>query len=133
MIGSLRAGGWLVIEDFDKVMPLSCIDASLPEHHRANKLHSAVRELLTRRGADLEYARSLPRTFRELGLVRVRADAYFAVTTPAANALSVANVSQVRDALIDNQLANREEIDAHLTAVADGTIDVGTPPLISAW
>jgi SAM-dependent methyltransferase len=133
MIGSLRPGGWLVIEDFDKVMPLSCIDASLPEHHRANKLHSAVRELLALRGADLEYARSLPRIFRELGLVRVRADAYFAVTTPAANALSFVNISQVRDALIDNQLATREEIDAHLTAVADGTIDVGTAALISAW
>ncbi|MCU1661524.1 MAG: hypothetical protein JWR58_1589 [Pseudonocardia sp.] len=56
MIGSLRPGGWLVIEDFDKVMPLSCIDASLPEHHRANKLHAAVRKLLAQRGADLEYA-----------------------------------------------------------------------------
>lgn len=133
MIGSLRPGGWLVIEDFDKVMPLSCIDASLPEHHRANRLHSAVRELLAQRGADLEYARSLPRIFRELRLVRVGADAYFAVTTAAANALSFANISQVRDALIDRQLATGEEIDAHLAAVADGTIDVGTAPLISVW
>jgi trans-aconitate methyltransferase len=133
MIGSLRSGGWLLIEDFDNVMPLSCIDASLPEHHRANKLHSAVRELLAQRGADLQYARSLPRIFRELGLVRVGADAYFAVTAPAANALSLANVSQVRDALVAQQLATREEIDAHLTAVADGMIDVGTAPLISAW
>jgi SAM-dependent methyltransferase len=133
MIGSLRPGGWLVIEDFDKVMPLSCIDASLPEHHRANKLHAAVRKLLAQRGADLEYARSLPRIFRDLGLVRVRADAYFAVTEPAANALSFANISQVRDALVAQKLATREEIDAHLAAVADGTIDVGTAPLISTW
>ena len=133
MIGSLRPGGWLVIEDFDKVMPLSCIDAPSPEHHRANKLHTAVRELLAQRGADLEFARSLPRIFRELGLVQVRADAYFAVAQPAGNALSIANIRQVRDALVDQQLATVEEIDAHLTAVAGGAVDVGTAPLITAW
>jgi hypothetical protein len=81
----------------------------------------------------VRWARSEWRLLRKLGLVRVRADAYFAVTEPAANALGFANISQVRDALVDQQLATREEIDAHLTAVADGTIDVGTPPLISAW
>ena len=133
MVGSLRSGGWLLIEDFDKVMPLTCIDAALPEHHRANELHDAIGVLLAQRGADLRYARSLPRIFRELGLARVGADAYFAVTVPAANALSLANISQVRDALVAQQLATREEIDAHLTAVADGLIDVGTPPLISVW
>lgn len=133
MIGSLRPGGWLVIEDFDTVMPLSCIDAPSPEHHRANKLHTAVRELLAQRGADLEFARSLPRIFRELGLVQVKADAYFAVAQPAANALSIANIRQVRDALVDQQLATVEEIDAHLTAVAGGAVDVGTAPLITAW
>ncbi|MCU1661523.1 MAG: hypothetical protein JWR58_1588 [Pseudonocardia sp.] len=63
----------------------------------------------------------------------MRADAYFAVTDPAANALSFANISQVRDALVAQKLATREEIDAHLAAVADGTIDVGTAPLISTW
>ena len=122
-----------MIEDFDTVMPLSCIDAPSPEHHRANKLHTAVRELLAQRGADLEFARSLPRIFRELGLVQVKADAYFAVAQPAANALSIANIRQVRDALVDQQLATVEEIDAHLTAVAGGAVDVGTPPLITAW
>jgi SAM-dependent methyltransferase len=133
MVGSLRSGGWLLIEDFDTVMPVNCIDACLPEHHRANKVNDALRELLAQRGADLRYARSLPRLFRELGLEQVGADAYFAVAAPAANALNHANISQVQDALIAQDLATREEIDAHLTATADGTIDVGTLPLISAW
>ena len=121
----------------DRLEALSRMIGSLrpssPEHHRANRLHTAVRELLAQRGADLEFARSLPRIFRELGLVQVRADAYFAVAQPAGNALSIANIRQVRDALVDQQLATVEEIDAHLTAVAGGAVDVGTAPLITAW
>jgi SAM-dependent methyltransferase len=133
MIASLQPGGWILIEDFDQVIPLSCIDPHLPAHHRANKLHSALRVLLAKHGSNLEYARSLPRTFRDAGLIQVGADAYFAVAIPAGNALSVANITQVQDALIAHGLATRDEIDSHLAAIADGTVEVGTAPLISAW
>jgi ubiquinone/menaquinone biosynthesis C-methylase UbiE len=133
MVASLRPGGWLLVEDFDKVIPVRCIDAYLPEHHRANKLHAGVYALLAQRGADLEYARRLPRIFRDAGLTQVGADAYLPVAIPAGNVLSVANITQVRDALIEQQLATQDEIDAHVAAMADATITVGTPPLISAW
>ena len=41
---------------------------------RANELRDAVRELLTRRGADLRYGRTLPRALREAGLIDVAAE-----------------------------------------------------------
>jgi SAM-dependent methyltransferase len=133
MIAALQPGGWLLIEDYDQVMPFVCVDACRPEHHRANKVHAGVRALLAEHGLDLDYARTLPRLFREAGLTQVGADAFFAVTAPAANMLALANVTQLRDALIARELATAEEIDTHLQATADQTVSLGTLPLISAW
>jgi SAM-dependent methyltransferase len=133
MIGALRPGGWMLIEDYDHVMPLVCVDAFRPEHHRANKVHAGVRALLTEHGLDLEYARALPRILREAGLSEVGADAYFSLTAPAGNMLGIANVAQLREALIARGLATDEEVDGHLRAMADATITIGTLPLISAW
>lgn len=133
MISGLRQGGWVLIEDYDHVMPLVCVDTYRPEHHRANKVHAGVRALLAEHGVDLEYARALPRILHEAGLHEVGADAYFSLNAPACNMLGIANVTQLRDALIARGLATDEEVDGHLRAMADGTITIGTLPLISAW
>ena len=133
MITALRPGGWVLIEDYDQVLPLVCIDADRPEDQRANKVHAGVRVLLSEHGMDLEYARSLPRAFRAAGLRNVGADAFFTVTVPAGNMLGIANVKQMRDALIARQLATQDEVDAHLHAMAEGTVNIGTLPLISVW
>lgn len=133
MVAALRPGGWLLVEDYDQVQPLVCIDAYRPEHHRANKVHAGVRALLAEHGIDLEFARSLPRVFREVGLHEVGADAFFAVTAPAGNMLGLVNVRHMRDALIARQFATEDEVDGHLRAMADGTVTIGTLPLISAW
>ena len=103
MTAALRPGGWLVIEDYDHVMPLVCIDAPRPEHHRANKVHAAVRALLAEHGVDLEYARALPRIFHETGLCEVGAEAFFAVTAPAGPRWPSRTSAQLRDALIAQQ------------------------------
>jgi hypothetical protein len=133
MMAALRPGGWLLVEDYDQVQPLVCIDACRPEHHRANKVHAGVRALLAEQGFNLEFARSLPRAFHAAGLLDVGADAFFAVTAPAGNTLGLANVTHLRDALIARRLATEEEVDGHLRAMADGTVTIGTLPLISAW
>lgn len=133
LIKTLRPGGWLVIEDFDLVQPLASIDACFPEHHRANKLRAAFCSALTDNGADLRFARRLPRLFREYGLVNVGADAYFPVAAAASGTLEIANLRQVRSQLCDRGLAEEAEIDAHLMEIANERIDIATPPLISAW
>lgn len=133
MISAVRPGGWVLIEDYDHVMPFVCVDAHRPEHHRANKVHAGVQALVTEHGLNLEYARALPRLLHEAGLREVGADAYFSLTAPAGNMLGIANVTHMRDALIAREFATREEVDGHLRAMADGTITIGTLPLISAW
>jgi SAM-dependent methyltransferase len=134
MVGSLRPGGWLLLEDADfSLQPTACLDPHLPEHHRANKLRAGFVGLLIQRGIDLEYGRKLPRLLREAGLTKVGADAYFPVALPVVGTLEIANMTQIRDGLIGQGLANAEEIDAHIATIADGKLDLTAPPLISAW
>jgi SAM-dependent methyltransferase len=131
---TLRPGGWLLIEDFDMdLQPLRCLDQESPAGRLANKIHDGLRELLVQRGAAESFGRTLPSRFRELGLEDVAADAYFPVSLPASMALSYANVSQLRERLIERGLATQNEIDRYLSAAASGDIDVVTPPLVSAW
>ena len=134
MIKALRPGGRLLIEDIDLALqPLACLEESGPEHHSANRLRKAVRELLTERGLDPEHGRRLPRLLRAAGLRGVEADAYFPVASPACAGLEATTVGRLREALVTANLATVEEIDRHLADVSAGTMDIAAPPLISAW
>jgi len=134
MAGALRPGGWLLIEDADpELQPLTCIDEYGPEQVLANKLRQDFRRLMTERGADTGFGRTLPRVLRRAGLVDVAADAYFPVSGPACAALERATVDQVRDRLVGSGLATDAEIERHLAAIDDGALDFATSPMISAW
>ena len=134
MVGALRPGGWLVVEDADPALqPLTCIDEYGPEQALANKLRRDFRSLLVASGADTGFGRTLPRSLREAGLVDVGADAFFPVTGPACTDLERATVAQMRGRLVGAGLATDAEIDRHLAAVDAGGMDFATSPLISAW
>jgi SAM-dependent methyltransferase len=134
LVGALRPGGWLVIEDADtELQPLVCLDEYAPEHQLANRVQTAIRTLLAARGADLAFGRTLPRLLREVGLEDVRADGFFPVSTPVRQSLQAATVRQVRKSLLAAGLVSEAEIDQHLADLATGTLDLATAPLISAW
>lgn len=134
MVEVLAPGGWLVVEDADPALqPLTCIDEAGPEEALANKLRGDFRSLLSARGADLAYGRTLPRALRRNGLVDVAADAYFPVTGPACTVLERATVEQTRAGLVAAGLATDEEIERHLVAVDSGGLDFATSPMITAW
>ncbi|MET7684887.1 methyltransferase domain-containing protein [Streptomyces sp. NPDC005423] len=134
MIKALRPGGRLLVEDADPALqPLLCPDEHGPEQQLANRLRHGFRALLADRGADLSYGRRLPRLFREAGLRRVEADAYFPVTSPACAALESATVRQIRDQLVSAGIATEADIDRHLSNVAAGSMDLATAPMISVW
>ncbi len=134
MVGALRPGGWLVIEDADPALqPLTCLDEYGPDQVLANKLRRDFRALLVQRGADTGFGRTLPRSLRQAGLVDIGADAYFPVTGPACTALERATVLQMREQLVGAGLASAADIDRHLASVDAGGMDFATSPLISAW
>ena len=88
---------------------------------------------MTRRGADLRYGRTLPRTLREAGLVDVAATGSFPVGGVVCDRLEIATMRQVRAELVAARLAGEAEIDAHVAAVGAGELDLTLAPLISAW
>ncbi|AUG75038.1 methyltransferase [Kitasatospora sp. MMS16-BH015] len=134
MVAALRPGGRLLIEDADTALqPLACLDETGPAQQRANRLRTAVRELLARRGADLRYGRTLPRALREAGLVDVAASGTFPIGGPACNHLEAATIRHVRPELLAAGLTDATELDAHLAAIQAGELDLTLAPLISAW
>jgi hypothetical protein len=134
MIGALRPGGWLLIEDADPMLqPLACPDETGPAQRLANRLRDAFRALLADRGADLAFGRKLPRLLREAGLSDVRADGFFPIGSPACAELEALTINQVRDGLVTSGRATDEEIETLLAAIAEGTLDFATAPMISAW
>jgi SAM-dependent methyltransferase len=134
MAAALRPGGWLLAEDADTALqPLACLDDSGPAQRRANRLRDAVRELMTRRGADMRYGRTLPRALREAGLADVAASGFFPVGGLACDRLEAATIRHVRGELLAPGLADDAEIDAHLAAIYAGELDLTLAPLVSAW
>jgi hypothetical protein len=73
------------------------------------------------------------RALREAGLVDVAAAGSFPVGGAVCDRLEVASMRHVRAELIAAGLADNADIDAHVTAVAAGELDLTLAPLISAW
>jgi SAM-dependent methyltransferase len=133
MVAVLRPGGWLLVEDFDiALQPLACPAAQTEADALANRIRAAFLELLAARGVDPQLGRTLPARLRALGLEEIGADAYFPVALGAGRALELANVQQVRDLMVANGLASEYELDEHLANVRAGSVDIATPPLVSA-
>lgn len=134
MVEALKPGGWLLIEEADPALqPLVCIDEVGPAEVLANRLKAGFRTLMSKRGVDLAFGRTLPRRLRAAGLVDVAAQAYFPVTSLECAELEMTSIRQIRGRLVAAGLATEAEIDNHMANVASGALDLTTSPLISAW
>jgi SAM-dependent methyltransferase len=134
MVGALRPGGWLFLEDADPALqPLSSLEVREPGQELANRLRRGFRELMASRGVDLAYGRTLPRLLREVGLVDVRADAAFPLAHPACARLETATIHLIANQLREHGIATADEIDLHLANVAAGRLDLTQPPMVAAW
>ena len=65
MIGALKPGGWLLLEEADpSLQPLACLDGHGQAEALANKLKLAFRAFMAERGVDLSFGRKSPRLLR---------------------------------------------------------------------
>jgi SAM-dependent methyltransferase len=134
MVGAVRPGGWLFLEEADPgLQTFVCPDEFGDEQHLANKLKFAFRTLMSERGVDLSFGRTLPRLLRSAGMVDVQSDAYFPMGGAVCNELERATVEQIRERLISGGLATADEIQQHLSNIASGQLDLATSPMVSAW
>ncbi|MFM9367235.1 methyltransferase domain-containing protein [Streptomyces sp. Da 82-17] len=134
MVRALRPGGRLLVEDADVALqPLGCPEAQGQAQLLANHVRKGLHILLAESGADPAYGRKLPRLLREAGVAQVEAEAFFPLTSPAAAALETATVQEARDRLVARSLVTGGDVDRYLNQLASGTLDLTTPPLISAW
>jgi SAM-dependent methyltransferase len=134
MIAAVRPGGWLFLEEADPgLQPLVCPDESGDKQRLANQLKLAFRSLMSERGVDLSFGRTLPRLLRSAGMIDVESDAYFPMGGPVCDELERATTEQIRDRLISGGLATADEIEQHLANVTSGQLDLATSPMVSAW
>jgi SAM-dependent methyltransferase len=134
MVHAIRPGGWLLLEDADPALqPMSSLEEATADDALANRIRNGFRQLLSARGADLAYGRSLPRRLREAGLTEIAAEAFVPLRHPAAVDLEVATLHMVGERLVEAGFATRAEIERHLENVVSGRLDLAQPPLVSAW
>jgi ubiquinone/menaquinone biosynthesis C-methylase UbiE len=134
MIGALKPGGWLLIEDFDlQWLPLTPT-GSPSEIELFLEVTAAFRALLERAGVDPIYARRLPSLLREHGLIDVSAEAHFQMWTggsPTAR-LMHSNIEQVRGRLTGAGLLTDRDIDGYLALMENPEFSCNFYPMVSA-
>ena len=114
MVRALKAGGWLVCEEFDSLsMPAN---PALHPNECALKAQAAMQRVMASRGANTRYGRDLAARMRALGLVDVRAHGRMAMWHggSAGARLFRANFEQLREALLGVGLLTQDELDADL-------------------
>jgi SAM-dependent methyltransferase len=133
LLGALRPGGWLLIEEFDSVSvspdPESFADESLLA------THGAMTRVLRERGVDRAYGRRLVGRLRGLGLVDVGAEARMFMLqggSPPARLLR-ATFCRLREAMIDAGYVTAQEFARDLARLADPDFLMPSPALWSAW
>lgn len=134
MVSALRPGGWLLTEDFDAAIGSDLfVDQASEGEALGNRIMRAVRSLLAQRGADTALGHKLPQLLRDAGLEGVRADAYQAIAGDnAIQQLQQANIRQVADQLVAQELVTRDELERYLSLLEEGQVRPRSPLLVSA-
>ncbi len=135
MAASLRPGGWLLVEDFDSdIAPETFPSPRSADEQLGNTMMRSVRALLTQRGADTALGHKLPRLLRSAGLEQIGADAYQAIEAgDSIRQLQQANIAQLADALVEQSLVSRAELERYQELLESQTVRPSSPLLVSAW
>lgn len=136
IVTTLKPGGWLVIEDFDRTF----IDFSYPttdadEAALYRKMLAALGQLMQARGIDPTWGRSLYRRLRAHGLINLGMEGYVAVRegrSPGAR-LARAGFEQIREEAVGAGFITNEEVTQVLTLLDAPDFAFGAPVMFTAW
>lgn len=122
IVWSLRPGGWVVFQEFEA----TSLRAKPETYHSEYLLKTlvALQEVMTARGANVQFGRELPSVLEDVGLREVNAEGYLARCTggSAWGRLLRANVEQMRDAILASHAVTSEEFEADLRRLDDPAI-----------
>ena len=132
MVGSLRPGGWVLIEDFDWSTALS-FDPDCPV---AEKVAGAIRTLLASHGYDPHYGRRLPRALQAVGLADVQTHAQ-SMQVRGSRSHGIPQwqllVEQLSGPLQAAGLVDQEDLDVFTAFCHDDDTVCFAPLMVSAW
>src|SRR5689334_21058171 len=131
LTASLRRGGWFVGEEFDALSTLA--DPSVNASEVPLKTGAAMRRLMTERGADLRYGRSLADRLRAQGFVDITAEGTISMWrggSPGADFIR-ASYEQVAEPMLQFGYITERDLNADLARLNDPTVVVPSPILWS--
>jgi SAM-dependent methyltransferase len=117
LIGALKPGGWLVVEDFDGVsMPP---DRRYGPHETPLATHAALQALFRRRGVEGRTGRWLPAMMRARGMSEIHAEGrvFMALERSVYAHFHRLTVDQVKDDLMKARLLTEADYAASMTAL----------------
>jgi SAM-dependent methyltransferase len=134
LASAMRPGGRLLVEAFDATLTVDYIDPQSDDEALGNRIMTAVRGLLSKRGADVDLGHKLPGLLREAGLEDVGADAYQAIALgEPTRRLHRANVTRVAEQLVEQEIVTRLEVDRYLHLLERCVLSPSSSVLVSAW
>jgi SAM-dependent methyltransferase len=135
LIGALRPGGWILLEEFDaESLPITVLgDASAQE--RFHKGHQAMMRVIADAGVDYAWGRSLYGVFVEEKLGEIGAEGSTRVWNGASPwaELFLANTDQLEEKMIATGDVTAADLDAFRTVLTDPAVAFNSYLTVSAW
>lgn len=137
MIGALRPGGWLVIEDVDFG---GAMTAALSRYFHpprygelAEQVLRAVEIVFAAAGADASYGPRLPGVFQAAGLTNVRGEVRAPIVPGGSEEWVRDTVAQLSGRIVETGLVSEEDVNAFLSIAADPGSFYVPPFVTAAW
>jgi SAM-dependent methyltransferase len=137
MIGAVRPGGWILIEDTD--MGEAMISAQSrcvhpPEYASlVQDIYRAAQAAFTAIGADASTGPHLAGWLCEAGLEHVGAEIHGPIAAGGSEYWARGSIEQLADRLVATGLVTAADVQRYLTLAADPAFLYPTPMLVSAW
>ena len=133
MIGALKPGGWLLVEDFE-VLP-GAPGAARPDTDCISKTAAAIRHVTAAAGVNQRLGRSLGRRLRHHGLADVETEGRVFAWHGGSSGTALArlNAEQLRTEILASGTLTADELEADLAALDDPEFEMRSPILWTAW
>ena len=138
LVGALRPGGWLLIEDVDfggstASMLSQYVTAAPPSQAAMERIYQAFGTVFAANGADPSYGSRLPNTLAGAGLTRVAAELHAPVVSGGSEQWTRGSAEQLAERLVATGVTTAGDIEWFLAASAQPDIFYLPPLMVSAW